>query len=137
MAWWWQRFFARRAAPAGAPLKGRRPVARVKSYTAMSGYVYEYVYQGYREESEGRTHVFEVSPDRKRWFAFEVDVPGEALGEWERAHKRTLNEAERYAVAKLALFAAFDERDGPRALEARPVRVNAAQVETLLDSIDL
>jgi hypothetical protein len=137
MPFWFQRFFARRAAPAEAPLKGKRPVARVKSYTAMSGYVYEYVYQGYREHADARTHVFEVSPDRKRWFSLEVGIPEHSLAAWEQAHGRTLNDAERYAVAKLALFAAFDEREGPRALEAGPVRVDAARVEALLDSIDL
>lgn len=135
---WFSRFFARRAAPAEAPpLKGKRPVARVKTYTAMSGYVYEYTYQGYRELPAARTHVFEVSPDRKSWFLLEVTIPSAALEEWESTHRRCLNEAERYAVAKLALFAAFDEQDGPAALQAHPIHVDAAQVAVLLDSIDL
>lgn len=131
---WLQRYFARRPAPE-APLKGRRPVARVKNYSALSGYVYEYLYQGYRESEIARTHVFHVSADRKSWFAQMVIVPAAALAAWERENERTLNDAERYAVAKLALFAAFDERAGPAALEAEPVQVTAARVAELLDSI--
>lgn len=136
MPGFFQRFFARRPMPE-PPLKGRRPVARVKSYTAMSGYVYEYVYQGYREAAETRIHVFQVSSDRKDWFEYEVSVPGPALAEWERTNARTLNESERYAVAKLALFAAFDERAGPRDLRSAPACVDAARVAALLDAIGL
>mgnify|MGYP005834395805 CR=1 FL=1 len=135
MPGWLQRLFARRAA-APAPLKGKRPVARVKSYTALSGYVYEYVYEGYREDADARTHVFTVSSDRKEWFNLDVAIPFSALAEWEGARGRTLNEAERYAVAKLALFAAFDGRDGPLALRAQPVRPGPTQIGELLDSID-
>jgi predicted ATPase len=133
---WLQRFFARRP-PAPEPLKGRRATPRIKSYSALSGYVYEYTYQGYRDRDDLRTHVFDVSPDRQQWFAFEVSIPGAALTAWEHTNARTLNEAERYAVAKLALFAAFDDRPNPRALQAASVIVDAAQVAQLLDSIDL
>lgn len=133
---WLSRFLARRPKPE-IPLKGRRPVARVKAYSAMSGYVYEYTYLGYRDDPEARVHVFNVSPDRKSWLPLEVNIPNESLSVWEQTRERTLNEAERYAVAKLALFAAFDERTGPQDLLARPVFVDAAQVAGLLDSIDL
>lgn len=133
---WFSRFFVRRPPPE-LPLKGRRPVARVKSYSAMSGYVYEYTYLGYRDEAAVRVHVFQVSPDRKSWRPLEVTIPDCSLAEWEQTHERTLNEAERYAVAKLALFAAFDEHTGPQALMAQPVVVDSAQVAGLLDSIDL
>lgn len=136
MRGWFQRLFARRPPPP-APLKGKRPVARVKSYTALCGYVYEYTYEGYRDGELARTHVFRVSPDRKDWFPLGVAVPFAALAAWERTHGRALNEAERYAVAKLALFAAFDERAGPQALRAEPVRVDAAGASALLDSLGL
>ena len=122
--------------PEPAPLKGRRPVRRLKMYTAMSGYVYEYVYEGYRDHDGGREHVFNVSGDRKTWFMLSVSIPFRAIEEWERAQARTLNEAERYAVAKLALFAAFDERESPAALR-EPVDVDEARVAALLESIDL
>lgn len=136
MPGWLQRFFARRPPPP-VPLKGKRPVARVKSYTALSGYVYEYTYEGYRDDHLARTHVFQISPDRKDWFLLDIAVPFAALAAWEQAHRRALNEAERYAVAKLALFAAFDERAGPQALRVEPVRVDAAAVTALLDSLGL
>lgn len=136
MPGWFQRFFARRPPPP-VPLKGKRPVARVKSYTALSGYVYEYAYEGYRDDHLARTHVFQISPDRKDWFLLDIAVPFAALAAWEQTNGRTLNEAERYAVAKLALFAAFDERAGPQALRAEPVRVDTAGAAALLDSLGL
>ena len=132
---WWDRL--RPTGPAEPePLKGQRPVRRLKIYSSMTGYVYEYAYEGYRDAGGEREHVFSVSADRKNWFLLPVLVPDEALTDWEREHERGLNEAERYAVAKLALFAAFDERPTPAALCA-PVQVDAGQVTLLLDSIDL
>lgn len=109
--------------------------ARVKRYTAMSGYVYEYTYRGYREDGAERVHVFNVSADRKAWFDVEVTAPDQALAEWEVANARILNPTERYAVAKLALFHAFDERERPEEMTSG-VRVDAAAIGGLLESID-
>ena len=81
-------------------------------------------------------HRFNVSPDRKNWFEVEVAVEDGAVSAWERANGRELNAAERYAVAKLALFAAFDERETPAAMR-EPVRVESARIAALLESIDL
>lgn len=132
---WWDRLSGGKP-PEPEPLKGRRPVRRLKTYSSIAGYVYEYTYEGYRDTAGQREHVFSVSPDRKTWFLLPVFVPDRALAQWEHEHERTLNEAERYAVAKLALFAAFDERPTPAEMQS-PVRVDASQVTSLLDSIDL
>lgn len=117
-------------------LKGRRQTPRVKSYSAESGYVYEYVYDGYRDVSGERQYVFTASGNRKLWFTISVRVPFTAFEAWERANTRTLNDAERYAVAKLALFAAFDQRPSPADM-IEPVVADEASVAALLESIDL
>lgn len=117
-------------------LKGRRPVARLKLYTALSGYVYEYLYEGYNDTPAHRDHIFTTAADRKTWFTAVVRVQHAALTEWERTHARSLNESERYAVAKLALFQAFDTRDTPAAMR-EAVLVDAALAEELLNSIDM
>lgn len=115
-------------------LKGRRPVPRLKLYTALTGYVYEYLYEGYNDTPAHRDHVFTTSADRKTWFSAVVRIQHAALTGWERAHERSLSDAERYAVAKLALFHAFDNRDTPTAMRDA-VLVDAALVEELLASI--
>jgi hypothetical protein len=133
MPGWLDRMKSRRPPQ---PLRGSPTVARVKHYSALSGYAYEYLYEGYHDRADERVHVFRLSGDRKTWFALSVHVPGEALRTWEEAHGRTLGGSERYAVAKLALFAAFDQRPNPREMRAA-VSVDAAQVEALLASIDI
>jgi len=135
MTGWISRFFQRAPAPPEA-LKGIPAKARVKRYTAMSGYVYEYVYLGYRDAAEAREHLFNVSADRKSWFELLVAVEDDGISAWEQDKGRELNAAERYAVAKLALFDAFDERNEPAAMR-EPVRVPAARIAALLESIDL
>ncbi|MBE0660450.1 MAG: hypothetical protein IH602_22340 [Bryobacteraceae bacterium] len=131
----WLGKFIRRGPPPPEPLKGSPAVARVKHYSALSGYVYEYVYQGYLDTGSVRSHRFRVSADRKVWFDLEVAIQDEGVRAWEQANDRQLNAAERYAVAKLALFAAFDERETPAAMR-QPVNVPAQRIAALLESID-
>jgi hypothetical protein len=132
----WLGKFIRRGPPPPEPLKGCPAVARVKHYSAMSGYVYEYVYQGYLDTGSVRSHRFKVSADRKVWFDLEVAIEDAGVSAWEQVNARELNAAERYAVAKLALFAAFDERETPAAMR-QPVSVPAERIAALLESIDL
>ena len=112
----------------------------MKTYSGQSGYVYQYYFDGYRAYREaheqGREFVFTVSADRKMWHAVSVHLHDDAVAQWESAHARTLSGNERYAVAKLALFQAFDDRATP-ALMKEPVRVRAADVESIIETLGL
>jgi len=105
-----------RSRVANEPLRGVPATRRLKNYAALSGYVYEYFFEGYRDGAGGREFVFSVSGDRKSWSAFQVRLAGDATAEWERERACLLGDRERYAVAKLALFSAFDERENPAAI---------------------
>jgi hypothetical protein len=121
-------------------LAGVPAVRRMKTYSAESGYVYQYFYEGYRPytsgSESGAEHVFQLSPDRKNWHSTSVFLADEAIKGWEAAHERTLNSTERYAIAKLALFHAFDERTAP-ALLKEDVRVRLADVEEIVETLGL
>jgi hypothetical protein len=112
----------------------------MKTYSAQSGYVYQYYYDGHRPyragDDRGDEFVFTVSPDRKNWHASTVLVSEPALREWEQAHQRELTLTERYAVAKIALFQAFDERSDPTRLRDE-VRVRAADVDGIIETLGL
>ena len=56
--------------------------------------------------------------------------------QWEQSHARELSATERYAVAKMALFQAFDERATPELMK-QEVRVRAADVTAILDTLGL
>jgi hypothetical protein len=114
------------------PLSGTPAVRRMKTYSAQSGYVYQYYYEGHR----GATFVFSVSADRKTWSAVTVAVRDRALESWEQAHARELSDTERYAVAKMALFQAFDEPPTPAGMRA-PVEVRPADVEAIIETLGL
>ena len=123
-----------------APLTGAPAVRRMKTYSAQSGYVYQYYYEGHREyqsgEDRGAEFVFTISSDRKSWHASSVLVSEAAIQAWEQAHTRELNLTERYAVAKLALFQAFDERPDPAQLRDE-VRVRHADVDGIIETLGL
>jgi len=104
----------------------------MKTYSAQSGYVYQYFYEGY----QGETYVFSVSADRKNWHPVTVTVSAAALRAWEAAHARELSSTERYAIAKMALFQGFDERPNPGAMGAE-VRVREDEVERLVETLGL
>jgi hypothetical protein len=125
-----------RGAEAGE-LRGVPANPRLKNYAAVSGYAYEYVFEGFRDAPAGREYVFCVSGDRKNWFHFTVVVEGEAVEKWQRDHDRRLADNERYGLAKLALFAALDERENPAAVQAAPWRVRAAEAAHLLEQLGI
>ena len=110
-----------------APLTGAPAVRRIKSYAAESGYVYEYYYAGQRPWRDrlggGVEFEFHVSVPGARWLPATVIVAERDVSAWEAGHLRTLSATERYAIAKLALFASFDQHarlitlwDSPKAI---------------------
>jgi hypothetical protein len=122
------------------PLTGAPTVRRLKLYSAQSGYVYEYHYEGHREfrsaGESGTEFVFSLSADRKNWHSTSVRVSDEAVRAWESSHARELSSTERYAVAKIALFQAFDERPDP-ALMHDEVRVRHADIAGIVETLGL
>ena len=118
------------------PLSGAPTVRRQKSYSAESGYVYQYFYDGMRRTGNGTEFVFTFSADRKTSHAVSVQVRDEAMAGWEREHGRALMPNERYGVAKMALFQAFDERGTPELMK-QDVEVRAADVAGILEKLGL
>jgi len=122
------------------PLTGAPPVRRLKTYSAQSGYVYQYYYEGqrpFRRSGESGTEfVFGISADRKSWRPSRVLLGEGAVAAWEKAHERELSATERYAISKMALFQAFDERGTP-ALMKDDVRVRNADVEAIVETLGL
>jgi hypothetical protein len=123
-----------------APLTGAPAVRRQKTHSAESGYVYQYYYEGQRQASRdgspGVEFVFSVSADRKSSFPVSVFVADAALKSWQQGHGRQLGSTERYAVAKMSLFQAFDRRAAPDAMREE-VSVESADVESILATLDI
>lgn len=108
----------------------------MKSYSAQSGFAYQYYYEGQRalgSSGAGIEFVFSVSADRTHWRRTSV-VLGAGATEWQARHGRELSSTERYAVAKMALFQAFDERTAPERMKDE-VRVRAADVEAIAETL--
>jgi hypothetical protein len=123
-----------------ASLAGAPAVRRLKTYSARSGYVYQYRYRGSRPldagPDSGVEFVFSLSADRRSWHSVGVLVSDGAIRAWEQARARELSSAECYAIAKMALFQAFDERPAPALMKDR-VRVRNADVEAIIEALDL
>jgi hypothetical protein len=128
-------FSKKKAPPTGAPA-----VRRLKTYSAQSGYVYQYFYEGHRPfraaGESGTEYVFSISADARTWHPGSVMLGDAALGAWETAHGRQLSSTEHYAVAKMALFQAFDDRPLPAQMK-EPVRVRNADVEAIVETLGL
>lgn len=109
---------------------------RLKTYTGSQGYVYQYYFVGSRPAIRGDAgtateYVFDVTSDRKTTFSVSVFLEQDAVSNWVNIHGRPLNEAERYAAAKLRLFHGFDEIENMMA-EGRILPIDASQLEDLL-----
>jgi hypothetical protein len=126
-----ERWFAKKP----EPLTGAPALRRQKTYSGQSGYVYQYYYAGHRpykrERERGTEFVFDVSADRKASAAVSVLVSDRSIDDWQMRHGRALQGSERYAIAKMALFQAFDERPDPASMLA-DIKVRGADVEDIL-----
>jgi hypothetical protein len=122
------------------PLSGVPAVRRMKAYSAVSGYVYQYFVEGHRDcrtaGEQGTEFVFTISCDRKNWRQTSVFVNSAAIQAWENAHTRELSATERYAIAKMALFQAFDERLDPLRMH-EDVRVRVADIDGIVEALGL
>jgi hypothetical protein len=115
-------------------------VRRVKSYSAATGYVYQYYFYEVEKAQRGATagteYVYMVSIDRKYVFPVKIFVVKEALEHWSARTGQGLTGTEEYAVAKMRLFQAFDEVDG-LAAKTPELTVDDTNLETLLSQLDL
>ncbi len=115
-------------------------IRRMKTYTGLTGYVYQYYFVGKRAalagdpEAPSTEYVFDVTSDRKTTYAVSVFLQPQALEGWLAARGRALSEPEQYAAVKLRLMQAFDEI--PDMLnQGRRLRLDAAMLMALLESI--
>jgi hypothetical protein len=122
------------------PLTGAPAIRRHKTYSADSGYAYQYYYQGHRhaerDGASGTEYVFEVSAGPGPPFRVPVFLDEQMIRGWQQQHARELTATELYAVAKMALFQAFDERENPSEM-GRQVSVRLADMEGILERLDI
>ena len=115
-------------------------IRRVKTYSAATGYVYQYyfyeVQKTRRGFSAGREYVYMVSLDRRQVFPLRIFVKQSAVDRWGRSAGRQLSGTEEYAIAKLRLFQAFDES---QEIEAkRPdLIIDESNLDNLLSQLDI
>jgi len=115
-------------------------VRRIKSYSAASGYVYQYQFQDVQPSRRGlhagNEYIYLVSADRKTMFPVRIFVRRDAVEGWSKQAGRALTGTEEYAVAKMRLFQALDEIENFAA--ARPdLVVDESNLESLLARLDL
>jgi len=110
--------------------------ARLKTYTAETGYVYQFYFVGKRRalDRPAAEYIFDVSSDRKVRFSVSVFVEDSAVSAWRESHGRPLVDAELYAAAKMGLTRAFDEFDRMFDL-GRQLLVDTASLEDLLTTL--
>ena len=119
-----------------------RPEAahRVKSYSAATGYVYQYYFyeveKSKRGSAAGTEYVYMASVDRKHVFPVRIFVRKDALEKWSARTGRQFTGTEEYAVAKMRLFQAFDEVEGFSA-KTPDLLVDESNLDALLSQLDL
>lgn len=112
-----------------------KPV-RLKTYTAETGYVYQYYFVGKRRalDQPAAEYIFDVSSDRKIRFSVSIFVEDSAVSAWRDSHGRPLVDAEIFAAAKMQLTRGFDQFDEMFA-QGRQLLIDAASLEELLSTL--
>jgi hypothetical protein len=101
----------------------------VKTYSADSGYVYQYAYRGQRRNGTSAEFVFSVTSNRKEWTRISILLDDSAVNAWAATSSQLLMDAEKYAVVKLTLFEFFDRTLGLEAQGAQPLRPQADEIQ--------
>lgn len=104
---------------------------RLKTYSAESGYAFEYVFD---TETAPGDYRYRVSWDRKNFVAIAVRIDLRLLDD---AAARTLSTVERFAVSKMLLRQAFDECVSPENLTATPILPSRDDLTRILEVLDL
>ena len=129
-------FSKRKPAPAELRvLSGAPPLPRMKTYSAESGYVYQYVYRGHRREADATEFVFSATADRKNWKLLSICISDAAVQDWASSSSRKLMDAERYGVVKLALFEFFDRTSGLGEGKPVPLWLEAQDIQRHLTTL--
>lgn len=90
-------------------------VRRLKTYTAQTGYVYEYYFVGKRPAlyedplAPATEYIFDISCDRKTTCAVSVFLAPKVVEAYTASRGRILSEPEQYAAVKMRLLRALDE----------------------------
>jgi hypothetical protein len=115
-------------------LSGAPPIRRHKTYSAESGYVYQYHYEGSRGIEDGREYVFMATAARRAEFPVIVALRESAVEPWQTRHGRELTGPERFAIAKLSMKRAFDERGSPDLMRdtVEPDSIAVEEILTML-----
>lgn len=110
-AWNAARVWLRKLAGRGPKqdLTGRPLHPRVKTYSASTGQVFQHVYRGQKESADAIEFVFSVSNQARQWRSLNVVLRWQVLNSWQGQHGLVLTGAQRYAIAKMAMFHWFDE----------------------------
>lgn len=115
-------------------------VRRVKSYSATSGYVYQYQFHQVEPARHGfhsgNEFTYLVTADRKNAFPVKIFVRRDALEKWVARTGRPLTGTEEYAAAKMRLFRAFDEGENPIS-SAAEFTVDDSNLNELLAELDI
>lgn len=130
----------RERAPNNGVMAKPETVRRIKSYSAASGFVYQYQFQDAHPAkgaaASGNEYIYYVSADRKTMFPIRIFVGRTALENWTKRTGRALTGTEEYALAKMRLFEALDEVDDFAA--KRPeLAVDESNIDALLERLDL
>jgi hypothetical protein len=122
------------------PLRGAPATIRLKTYSAPTGFIYRYRYQGWRpchsRGANGSEFVFAVSAGPARSGQISVFIEAAAVAAWENANGRALSATERYAVAKMALFRAFDSAETPERTMRGRIAVDQTELPTIAAELD-
>lgn len=128
MSWWRNLVFThRRTNYGGAPGFGRQ-----KTYSAESGYVYQYFLEFFRPGA----YTFQLTAARKTPFRAEVVLQRPVLDSWRAEHGRELTASENYAIAKIALKRRLDAASAPD-MVPRQIVIDQAEVSDIAIYLDL
>jgi hypothetical protein len=111
------------------------PKPRWKRHTALSGYLYEYILEGYPETPDApANYIFLITAGPEFQTRSTVTLTPDALAPWTHSN-RPLIQVEQFGIAKLSLLRALDAAPNPQSLppSIRPLPPEITEICAELD----
>jgi hypothetical protein len=96
-------------APPPAKLAVRAP--RLKTYSAQSGFVYQYLLAAEEHAGGARRYRFDLSANRGVHSFVTIELADEVNWRWQQTRNRELSPTECYAMAKMKFFETLDSSE--------------------------
>ena len=122
--------------PPPSPVKPAVRAPRLKTYSAQSGFVYQYMLAAEEHAGGARRYRFDLSANRGYHSFLTMELGDDVIQRWQQTRRRELSPTECYAMAKMKFFETLDSSELALAGNAT-VSISEVDMDSIAATLEL